>query len=355
VAVVVHGLAVLTALVLRLLAWPVALALFLTYLHFVLQFFPATAPAGRTLHESIFRLLRAALDRFVAYSPNLAVLALIGLVTHFLLRVAATVLQGFERGRLSLEGFYPDWARPTYKIVRFILLAMAVVVMFPYLPGSDSAAFRGVSVFLGVLLSLGSSSAVANAVAGTILTYTRALQPGDFVQIGEHAGTVVDRTLLVTRVRTVKNVVVTIPNSTALGTPVKNLSAMGREQGVILPLSVTAPFDVPWRTVHELLLAAAEGVDGVRRDPPPFVLQTSLADTHVRYELNVYSDQPARQARIFTALHQNIQDRFREAGIPTLVPTYVALRDDGRPAPAVAGREGRVRPDGFEADGEALR
>jgi small-conductance mechanosensitive channel len=347
---------VLTALVLRLLAWPLALALFLTYLHFVLHFFPATAPAGETLYASVLRVLRAALDRFVAYSPNLAVLALIGLVTHFLLKVAATVLDGFERGRLSLQGFYPDWARPTYNILRFIILALMVVVMFPYLPGSDSAAFRGVSVFLGILLSLGSSSAVANAVAGTILTYTRALQPGDFVQIGEHTGTVEDRTLLVTRLRTVKNVIVTIPNNTTLATPVKNFSLMGREQGVILYLSITVPLDVPWRTAHDLLLAATEGVAGVRRDPRPFVLQTSLAETHVRYELNVYSDQPASQARIFTALHQNIQDRFREAGIPILVPAYqLALRDGERTALGDAGREGRLPRDGSETKGEVSR
>jgi small-conductance mechanosensitive channel len=230
-----------------------------------------------------------------------------------------------------------------------------LVVMFPYLPGSDSAAFRGVSVFLGVLLSLGSSSAIANAVAGTILTYTRSLQPGDFVQIGENTGTVMDRTLLVTRVRTVKNVVVTIPNSTTLGTPVRNFSLMGREQGVILHLSVTAPLDVPWRTVHDLLLAATEGVEGVRSDPPPFVLQTSLAETHVRYELNVHSDRPARQARIFTALHQNIQDNFRDAGIPILVPAYLALREDGRPTPASPGPEGRAWQDGPGTKGEASR
>jgi small-conductance mechanosensitive channel len=283
------------------------------------------------------------------------VLALIGVVTHFLLKVAAAVLDGLERGRLSLEGFHPDWALPTYKIHRFVVLAMTLVVMFPYLPGSDSAAFRGVSVFLGVLLPLGSSSAVANAVAGTILTYTRAFRPGDFVQIGEHTGTVVDRTLLVTRVRTVKNVVVTIPNSTTLGTPVRNFSQPGRGEGVILHLSVAAPLDVPWRTVHDLLLAAAEGVEGVRGDPPPFVLQTALAEIHVRYELNVHSDQPARQARIFTALHQNIQDNFRDAGIPILVPAYLTLRDDRRPGPASPGPEGLAWRDGPGAGGEASR
>jgi small-conductance mechanosensitive channel len=327
VGVLGHTLGVLLSLLLKLLAWPVVGILLLTYLHYVLHFFPATAPLATSLHESVFRVLRVALERFVTYLPNLVVIALIVLATRFLLKVVAIVLEGFEQGRLRLSGFYPDWARPTYKLLRFVILALTVVVLYPYLPGSDSAAFRGVSVFLGLLLSLGSSSVIANAMAGTIQTYMRASQTGDFVQIGEQTGTVIDKTLLVTRIRTVKNVVITIPNSTTLTTPVRNFSAKAREEGVILFTYVSVPHDVPWRTVHALLLAAAgdAALAGVLGEPRPFINQTALNETHVRYELNIYTDQPARQAAIFTALHQNIQDRFREAGVGFLVPSYVTL------------------------------
>jgi small-conductance mechanosensitive channel len=155
----------------------------------------------------------------------------------------------------------------------------------------------------------------------------RALQPGDFVQIGEHAGTVIDKTLLVTRIRTVKNVIITLPNSTAMTTPVRNFSVQARQEGVILFTSVAVAHDVPWRTVQGLLLAATADTEGVLAEPRPFVNQTALAETAVRYELNVYSDQPARQSRVLTALHQNIQDRFREAGVRLLVPTYLSLPD----------------------------
>jgi small-conductance mechanosensitive channel len=336
VTVLVHTLCVLLSLLVRLLVWPAIGLLFLTYLHFVLHFFPSTTPLANTLHRSVLRMLRMAFERVVAYSPNLVVIAVILVVTRYLLKVASTVLDAFDSGRLRLAGFYPEWARPTYRILRFVVIALMLVVLYPYLPGSDSAVFRGISVFVGLLLSLGSTSVVANVMAGTIQTYMRSMQAGDFVQIGDHTGTVVDKTLLVTRIRTVKNVIVTIPNSTTLTTPVKNFSVKAREEGVLLYTSVTLAHDVPWRDVQAHLIAAARGVAGVREEPRPFVLQTALGEASVRYELNAYSDQPARQSAILTALHQNIQDRLRADGIQVLVPTYVTLRD-GHGSGHVAG------------------
>jgi small-conductance mechanosensitive channel len=346
-AIFTHGLSLFLSLVLRLLAWPTVVLLLLTYLHYVLYFFPTTAPLGRAVHQSATGILLLVLDRVIAYAPNLLVVALIVVVTRSVLKVARSVMEGFELRRLHLSGFSPDWAKPTYNIVRFAILALMVVVLYPYLPGSESAAFRGVSVFLGLLLSLGSSSVIANALAGAILTYMRSLQPGDFVQIGEQTGTVVEKALLVTRIRTTKNVIITLPNSLTLTTPVRNLSVKAREEGVILYTPVTIGHDVPWRTVNALLLAAAEGVEGVRSEPKPFVLQMALTESGVRYELNVYSDQPARQSPIFTALHQNIRDRFHEAGIAIRVPSFISLLDgDGRVSSLATASKGAGQRDG---------
>lgn len=320
------------SLSLRILTWPAIAVLGMVYLHFVLDFFPSTMHLARSLDHEILSVLQTEVGRAIAYSPNLLVIALILTMTRGLLRGARAVLEEFERGHLRISDFSPDWARPTYNILRSIVLALMVVVIYPYLPGSDSAAFRGVSVFVGLLLSLGSSSVTANAVAGTILTYLRAMHPGDFVQLGDLSGVVVDKSLLVTRIRTNRNEVVTIPNGLALSTQVRNYSVLARQGGVILATSLPVGYDVPWRTVHNLLLEAARETDGVLDEPAPFVLQTSMTENFVRYELNVHTDRPERQPMVLSALHQNIQDQFHEAGISISSPNnYLVLANAPEP------------------------
>ncbi|HSH14200.1 MAG TPA: mechanosensitive ion channel family protein, partial [Desulfurivibrionaceae bacterium] len=228
---------------------------------------------------------------------------------------------------IKLPNFPADWAQPTYKIGRFLVIAFTAVVVFPYLPGSDAPAFKGVSLFIGVLFSLGSTAAVANVVAGIILTYMRAFVIGDRVKIADTIGDIIEKTLLVTRVRTIKNEDITIPNAMVLGSHIINYSSSARERGLILHTTVTIGYDVPWRQVHELLLGAARASENILAEPPPFVLQTSLDDFYVSYQLNAYTDQPNRMALTYSALHQNIQDRFNAAGVEIMSPHYAALRD----------------------------
>jgi small-conductance mechanosensitive channel len=263
----------------------------------------------------------------IGYIPNLILLALICLITSSLMKLNAYVFGEIRNERLTIRGFYPDWAQPTAKLVRTLILAAGVIVAFPYLPGSDSPAFKGISVFLGVLLSLGSTSAVAHAVAGTILTYMRAFQVGDFVRIGSDVGEVVEKTLLVTRIKTQKSELVTIPNGTVLGGVVVNYSAEARRRGVIFHTVVTIGYSAPWRQVHELLLSAALATDGILHDPAPFVLQTGLNDFYVSYELNAYTATPGNMQNVYSLLHQNIQDRFNGAGVEINSPHYACLRD----------------------------
>jgi small-conductance mechanosensitive channel len=305
---------------------------FYFYLPLVFSFFPWTRGLAPVLLGYVLQPLALVWHGFVAYVPNLFSIAVALTITYFAIKLARFIFAEVEKGTIRWPGFYPEWAQPTFKIVRFLFLAFAVVVIFPYLPGSDSPGFKGVSIFLGVLFSLGSTSAVANIVAGVILTYTRAFQIGDRVQIADTTGDVVEKTLLATRVLTIKNVSVTIPNGLVLGSHVVNYSAAARQQGLILNTSVTIGYDAPWRKVHELLIGAAAATTHVLRDPPPFVLQTALNDFFVTYEINAYTDQPNLMANTYAELHQNIQDKFNEAGVEIMSPHYSALREGNRKA-----------------------
>lgn len=315
------------------------------YLTSILHLFPWTQPFAYRLTGYLTRpLVRAALA-FIDYLPRLIVLLLILGGFYLINRAFRFFFDELGRKTIRLDGFLPEWADPTYKIVRFLLMAMTAVVAFPYIPGADSLAFKGVSVFLGLLLSLGSSSAVANIVSGLILTYTRAFNIGDRVRVGEATGDVIEKTLIVTRIRTIKNVDITVPNSMILGSHVFNYSAAARDRGLILHTGVTIGYDAPWRQVHQLLIAAAQRTAGILAEPAPFVLQTALDDFYVSYEINAYTDQAGRMAAIYSELHANIQDAFNAAGVEIMSPHYSCLRDgntvtlssDALPAGYVAG------------------
>jgi small-conductance mechanosensitive channel len=297
------------------------------YLTIVFSVFEFSRTWAQTLFGYVTDPVLEVLTSFVAFLPDLFFIIVVVAITRFVLKIIKGIFEEVSRGRVTLGNFHRDWAMPTYQIVRFLVIAFAAVVIFPYLPGSGSAAFQGISVFLGILFSLGSSSAIANMVAGIVITYMRPFQIGDRVKIADTAGDVVERNLLVTRVRTVKNVDVTIPNAMVLGSHIINYSSTSGTRSLILHTSVTIGYDVPWRKVHELLLAAAKDSKEILEDPAPFVLQTSLDDYSVAYELNAHTDNPSRMAAIYSDLHQNIQDKFNEAGVEIMSPSYSAVRD----------------------------
>ncbi|HEY4307701.1 MAG TPA: mechanosensitive ion channel domain-containing protein [Gemmatimonadaceae bacterium] len=303
------------------------LLVFYVYVPLVLSFFPWTLALSREIVSYAVTPFAAAWQAFVAYLPNVFYIAAIVVITRYALRGIHALFRAVGDGAITFREFHRDWAEPTYKIVRVLLLAFAAVVVFPYLPGARSDAFKGVSLFLGVLFSLGSSSAIGNMVAGVVLTYTRAFQIGDRVTIGETTGDVTEKTLLVTRVRTIKNVEITIPNGTVLGAQVVNYSTLALSRGLILHTTVTIGYDAPWRTVHDLLNSAAARTEHIVAEPKPFVLQTSLDDFYVSYELNAYTARADLMAVIYSHLHQNIQESFNTAGVEIMSPHYRALRD----------------------------
>ena len=310
-----------------IIRWLLILAIVETYLTVTLGFFSSTREMSLTKTKWLLSQLETMAKAALGYIPNLIVVAIIGLLTYYLSRLLRLVFAQIKRGDLKIRGFYVDWADPTEKLARMFVLILALVVAFPYLPGAKSPAFQGISIFLGVLLSLGSSSAVANALAGIILTYMRSFLVGDWVQIGDTTGEVREKTLLVTRILTPQAEIITIPNATVMSGSVKNYSVEAKKSGVIFHTTVSIGYDTPWRTVHHLLIDAAMSTKRVLRQPIPYVLQNRLDDFYVCYELNAYTDAPHQMLIIYSELHQNIQDKFNEAGVEICSPHFSSLRD----------------------------
>lgn len=305
----------------------------LTYLYVtsVLGFFPATRKLSVELLHYMIEPIRMIGRELIASVPDIIAIAMIIVVTNYVIKLIHMFFNGIERGAITFQGFYREWATPTYKIVRFIVLVLAAVAIFPYIPGSHSEAFRGISVFLGVLVSLGAAGAFSNIVAGVVLTYMRPFSVGDRVKIADTVGDITEKTLLVTRVRTIKNVDVTIPNALVLGSHIINFSSSSmKPPPLILHTSVTIGYDAPWQTVHGLLIAAAKKTSHILEEPEPFVLQTSLNDFYVTYEINAYTGAPNKMAAIYSELHQHIQDQFNEAGLEIMSPHYTQIRDGNR-------------------------
>lgn len=309
------------------LYWACAGLIVYFYLPTVLHIFPWTRGLSDRLFGYVLDPVKALLSAVTAYIPNLIFIIVVIFVVHHFLRFVHMVFREVQRERVVFPGFHPEWAEPTFQISRFLVWAFALVVVFPYLPGAQSDAFKGVSVFIGVLFSIGSSSAVSNVVAGTILTYMRPFRIGDRVKIADSVGDVVERTLLVTRLKTIKNVYITIPNAAVLAGQIVNYTRSENEEGLILHTSVTIGYDAPWRKVHELLVEAAKATPTILAEPAPFVLQTALGDFSVCYEVNAYTDDPSVMAATYSALHANIQDRFAEAGVEIMSPIFEVRRD----------------------------
>ena len=299
----------------------VFLAFFL-YFRIVLARFPWTRPIALNLDHMLLGPITSIGRSLLDALPGLVFIGIVAVITHYVIRFLHFLAFEIEAGHIEIPGFYTEWAKPTYSIARVLVIFFALVVCYPYIPGSNTEAFKGVSIFLGVLLSLGSTSAVSNLIAGFVLTYMRAFRVGDMIQVDSDRGMVTEMTVLATRIRTPKNEVVTIPNATVLGSRVTNYSRLSKDPGLVMHATVTVGYDAPWRQVHALLLQAAERTEGIKKDPAPFVLQTALEQVQVAYEINAYTDQPDRMLRIYSDLRQNIQDAFNEYGVQIMTPFY---------------------------------
>jgi small-conductance mechanosensitive channel len=305
------------------LIWFSALVLAgLFYLNFGLSMLPWTRMIGDHLFDLLIEPLRVMGMGLVKEIPNLVFLVILFFVTRFLIKALRIFSTGVADGAIKLQNFDAEWAWPTYRLLRIFIIAFAIVVAFPYIPGSSSEAFKGVSLFLGVVFSLGSSSVIANIIAGYTMTYRRAYKLGDRIQIGEHIGDVTEVRQLVTHLRTPKNEEIVVPNSLILNSSVVNYSTLAREGQLVLHTTVGIGYETPWRQVEAMLLQAASNTQGILKEPAPFVLQKALGDFCVNYEINVFCDNAQAMNRLYTALHQNILDVFNEYGVQIMTPNY---------------------------------
>lgn len=289
--------------------------------------FPQTKNLAFQLFSYIWNPVKSILVGIVSYIPNLFTIFVICLAIRYLVRLFRYLAGEVQSERLKLRGFYPDWAIPTYHIIRFLLYAFMIAMIYPYLPGSNSGVFQGISVFVGLIVSLGSSTVIGNIIAGLVITYMRPFKIGDRIKLNDTTGNVIEKTPLVTRIRTPKNEVVTIPNSFVMSSHTVNFSQSAREYGLIIHSEVSIGYDVPWRKVNKLLIEAALNTPGVVDDPRPFILSTSLNDWYPVYQVNAYIKDADKLAQIYSDLYQSIQDRFNEEGIEIMSPHYMAVRD----------------------------
>ena len=270
----------------------------------------------------------------VANIPRLVFLAVLFFVIRLLLRLVRLFFETVGRGTVTLAGFDADWAAPTYKIVRVAIVAFGLIVAYPYVPGSESEAFKGVSLFIGIVFSLGSSSAISNIIAGYMMTYRRAFKVGDRVKIGEAMGDVIEMRLQVTHLRSFKNEEIVIPNSQILAAMSSTTASFAKAQGLILHTEVGIGYETPWRQVEAMLLAAAERCESPSAEPSrAFVLVKKLGDFAVTYELNLYCSDVKAMVPLYTSMHRHILDVFNEYGVQIMTPAYKGDPDQPKVVP----------------------
>lgn len=291
---------------------------------------PWTLSLAAYLMAVIMAPIRFIVHETIRYLPNIITIVVIVYIARLLVRALKMIFNGIKKKRIRLKNFYPEWADPSFALIKLLVYVLTAVIVFPYLPGSSSPAFQGISIFLGLLISLGSSTAVANIIAGTVLTYTRAFAIGDQVMIAQTRGKVLERSTFVTRIQTLKNEVVSIPNSMVLSGNIINYSQHMGQHGILVHSKLTIGYEVPWQKVNKLLINAAVKTESISVDPKPFVLQTSLDDYYVSYEINGWTHKPEELPRIYSNLHANILDEFHTNQVEITSPAFRINRDGNK-------------------------
>ena len=318
-------------IVLKLLRF--ALVLISLYISLLLLFklFPYTMDLSDQLLGYIASPVKKIISSVINYLPKLFTIIVIAVIFYYLRKFLRSIADKIAEGKINIKGFYSDWAKPTFNIISAILFVFMFIMIFPYLPNSDSDIFKGVSVFMGLIISLGSTSVIGNLIAGLVITYMRPFKIGDRVKMDEYVGNIIEKTALVTRIKTAKNEIITIPNSTVMSSKTTNYTLSAHDYGLILYTTVTIGYDVPWQQVHDLLLKVAYKTEHLSRKQKPFIMQNGLSEFHVEYQLNVYTKEANRMNDIYSDLRKNIQDIFKEAGIELISPHYRVNRNINEP------------------------
>lgn len=302
------------------------LFLLITIIPLIFDIFPSTQYLSKIIVQWISEPIKNVGIAIIGYLPHLFYIVIIAVITRYVLKILRFFALEIERGILKIKGFHPEWAHTTYVLARMMLWVLALVIMFPHLPGSDSDAFKGISVFLGVLISLGSSSAISNAIAGIVISYMCPFQVGDWIKSGEIIGAVIEKNALVTRLKTINNEDITIPNSAILSGATMNFTSIGKEIGLALNVQVKVRYDYSDNLVEELLIEAALKTNGISPKPHPYIFQISLSELNAVYELNAYTFHPENMYFIKSDLTKNIQSTFRQANIEIFSTQYIEIR-----------------------------
>lgn len=293
----------------------------------IFRLFPLTESIANYMWDLIWNPIISIFESIINYIPNLFAIVVISFLFYYLNKILTYFAKEIETKKLYIKGFYAEWAPPTLSLIQFVVFVFYFIVIYRFLPGADSKVFQGVTVFIGLLVSIGSSSAISNIVAGLVITYMRPFKIGSYVKIGEVVGTVIEKNLLVTRIETIKNEEITIPNATVLSSYTLNYGSEKSKKLLIIHSTVTIGYNSPWELIHELLISAATATKFVVANPSPFVFQTGLNDFYISYQINAYTNMPNIQDSILSELHQNIQNKFNEAGVEIMSPHYNNLRD----------------------------
>lgn len=317
----------------RFLRYAVLLFFFIITVPILFSIFPQTESLAMKIFYYIIDPIKMVVKAIIEYIPNLFIIAIIWYCVRYIVRGLRYISEEIKSEKLKISGFYSDWAEPTFNIIRFLLYAFMIAMIYPYLPGSESGVFQGISVFVGLIVSLGSSSVISNFIAGFVITYMRPFKAGDFIKVNDTVGNVVEKSPFITRIRTIKNEIVTIPNSFITTSDTVNYSASARQYGLIIHTMLTMGYDVPWRKVHQLLIDAALKTTGVLEHPAPFVLETELNDNYMCYQINAYIKEADDMPVIMSDLLQNVQDYFNEAGIELFAPHHFTTKSHCEVAP----------------------
>jgi small-conductance mechanosensitive channel len=289
---------------LKILKVFILIIIFYFWLPLLFSLFPESKKIADILLDYTLTPLSNLGSSFIAYLPSLFFIIVVFVVVRYINKILKFFAKEISKERLKIDGFHKDWSKPTLIIAKLIVFVFAIIIVFPYLPGSNSPAFQGVTIFMGVLL------------------YMRPFIIGDFVKIGDNVGTVVSKGMLATRLNTPKNEEISVPNKMVVENQIINYSSEDKEKGVYIHTTVTIGYNVPWREVHKLMIEAAKRTNNILDEHKPFVLQTALNDFSVAYELNGYLKNPVKMSAIYSELHQNLQDCFNENGVEILSPHY---------------------------------
>lgn len=316
---------------LNVLRYLIILLLLFIFVPMFFAAFPETKSFTYTIFGYVWNPFVGILKSVFGFLPKFFQIVVIIFCFRYLVKGLNYLMNEIGSGRLKINGFYADWAQPTYLILRVLLYSFMIVMIWPLLPSSDSQVFQGVSVFIGVIVSLGSSSIIGNVMAGMVMTYMRPFRVGDFIKYGDLEGFVIEKTVLVTRIRTRKNDVITIPNSNLMSSQTTNYTFSAQNYGVIVHTKVTIGYDMKWELIRDLLLDAAAKTANLQKKPAPFVLVTQLNDFYVEYEINAYTHKSELLGTIYSELHQNILDSFHSHGVEIMSPHIFAHRNDLEP------------------------